>query len=45
LHVALFRDGSSFDKENTLPLNYHEADGPVDSRGGLVQGASYSVRR
>jgi murein DD-endopeptidase MepM/ murein hydrolase activator NlpD len=45
LHVALFRDGSSFGKENALPLNYHDADGPVDSRGGLVQGASYSVRR
>jgi murein DD-endopeptidase MepM/ murein hydrolase activator NlpD len=44
LHVALFRDNSSFQKENTLPLNFHDADGPLDSRRGLVQGARYSVR-
>lgn len=44
LHVALFRDGSSFNKENTLPLNYWNAVGPVDERGGLVQGASYTAQ-
>ncbi len=45
LHVALFKDRSSFNKENTLPLNFHDADGPLDPRRGLVQGARYSVRR
>jgi murein DD-endopeptidase MepM/ murein hydrolase activator NlpD len=45
LHVALFRDRTSYTKENTLPLNYHDADGPLDARRGLVQGARYSVRR
>lgn len=44
LHISLFKDGSSSDKENTLPLNFYDADGPVDSRRGLVQGARYSVR-
>jgi murein DD-endopeptidase MepM/ murein hydrolase activator NlpD len=44
LHVALFRDGTSFNKENTLPLNYHDAEGPLDARRGLVQGARYSAR-
>lgn len=44
VHVALFKDGTSFNKENTLPLNFHDAVGPHDARGGLVQGARYSVR-
>ncbi|MEZ4455110.1 MAG: M23 family metallopeptidase [Gemmatimonadales bacterium] len=44
LHVMLFRNGTSFGKENTIPLNYHDADGPVDVRGGLVQDAFYRVR-
>jgi murein DD-endopeptidase MepM/ murein hydrolase activator NlpD len=44
LHIALFRNASSFNKENTLPLNFHDADGPLDSRRGLVQGARYSVK-
>jgi murein DD-endopeptidase MepM/ murein hydrolase activator NlpD len=44
LHVALFRDRTSFNKENTLPLNYRDAEGPLDARRGLVQGGRYSVR-
>lgn len=44
LHVALFRDRSNFNKENTSPLNFHDAEGPLDVRRGLVQGARYSVR-
>jgi murein DD-endopeptidase MepM/ murein hydrolase activator NlpD len=44
LHVALFRNRTSFNKEDTLPLNFHNADGPLDARRGLVQGARYSVR-
>lgn len=44
LHVSLFRDRSNLGKENTLPLNFHDADGPLDARRGLVQGARYSVR-
>ncbi len=44
LHVALFRDSTNFNKENTLPLNFHDAEGPLDVRQGLVQGARYSVR-
>ncbi len=41
LHVALFRDGTDFGRKATLPLNYRNADGPLDARGGLVQGARY----
>lgn len=44
LHVALYRDRTSRDKSHTLPLNFHDADGPLDARRGLVQGARYSVR-
>lgn len=41
LHVALFRDGTDFGRRATLPLNYRNADGPLNERGGLVQGARY----
>lgn len=44
LHVNLLRDQTSFEKENTLPFNYSDADGPLDARRGLVQDARYSVR-
>lgn len=43
LHVALFRDATNFDARNTMPLNYHNADGPLDARRGLVQGARYAA--
>jgi hypothetical protein len=42
--VALFRDRTNFSKENTLPLNFRDADGPLDVRRGLVQGARYTAR-
>jgi hypothetical protein len=44
VHVALFRNRSSFNKENTVPLNYRAAEGPVDSLGGLVQGRMYTPK-
>lgn len=41
LHVALFRDGTDFSRQATLPVNYRNATGPLDERGGLVQGGRY----
>lgn len=43
VHTALFKDRTSFDPPNELPLNYSNTDGPVDSRGGLVQGWAYTA--
>ena len=41
LHVALFRDRTNFDARSSLPLNYRNADGPLDPRQGLVYDALY----
>ncbi len=43
LHVALFRDRTSYDVENNIPLNYRRAAGPLDTRHGLMQGQSYTA--
>lgn len=43
LHVALFRDRSSFGAANGSPLNYRNAIGPLDARNGLVQGQVYQA--
>jgi murein DD-endopeptidase MepM/ murein hydrolase activator NlpD len=45
LHVSLFRDHTNYDRQSTLPLNFSNAIGPLDTRGGLVQDASYTARR
>ena len=44
LHVALFRDRSDFGATNTIPLNYVNAEGLLDSRNGLRQGLAYEAR-
>ena len=36
-HVALFRERSNYVRQYSMPFNYLNADGPLDSRGGLVQ--------
>ncbi len=43
LHVALFRDRTSYDVENNIPLNYRRAAGPLDVRQGLVQDQLYTA--
>lgn len=43
LHINLFRNRSNYDEENSIPLNFSNADGPHDARGGLVQGALYTA--
>lgn len=44
LHVNLLRNGARWEKENTLPLNYRNADGPLTEKHGLVQDAKYTAR-
>jgi len=43
LHFALFRDNTDYGGKNTLPVNYRNADGPLDQNNGLIQGESYSA--
>lgn len=45
LHVTLFRDRTDFGARNSAPLNYRNADGPLDARNGLVQEATYRARQ
>lgn len=44
LHVTLYYNGTSFNKENTIPLTYSNAIGPVDVRHGLIQDQMYQAR-
>lgn len=39
LHFGVYKTGRVID----LPINFRNAGGPVDERGGLVEGASYTV--
>lgn len=43
LHLQVFRDGSSYDKWNAIPINFSNADGPVDSQNMLQNGAYYTA--
>ena len=43
LHVAAFRDATSFDRRATLPVNYANAGGPLTNRGGLVEGEIFTA--
>jgi len=40
LHFAVYRD-AQFDRAQTLPINFRNAEGPLDSRGGLIAGTVY----
>lgn len=43
VHVALFRDRTSFNRQSTLPFNYSNARGPLDARRGLLQGGVFEA--
>jgi murein DD-endopeptidase MepM/ murein hydrolase activator NlpD len=40
LHLEIYRD-RELRHRNTVPVNFRNADGPLDERGGLVAGAIY----
>lgn len=44
LHVALFRDGTNYDRQSTLPFNYSNAEGELDANNGLKHQGSYLAR-
>jgi len=43
LHIAAFNDGSSYGRENTIPLNFRNTNDPVDSQNLLIEGQSYTA--
>jgi murein DD-endopeptidase MepM/ murein hydrolase activator NlpD len=43
IHIALFRSANNFDRQSTLPINFRNAQGPLDGNRGLVQGANYTA--
>lgn len=42
-HIALFRDRTNYDRQSTLPFNYKNAEGALDSNNGLVLNNSYTA--
>ena len=43
LHIAAFNDGSSYNRQNTIPLNFRNTTDPVNSQNLLVEGQSYTA--
>ncbi len=44
LHFAVFRNGSSFDgPSSSIPVNFRNAGGRLDDRGGLIRGEVYQA--
>jgi len=41
LHFEAFRSRTSYSKANAVPVNFRNADGTLDSRGGLAAGTLY----
>ena len=40
LHFGVYRSWPNFDGDD-LAVNFRNADGPLDARGGMLQGTSY----
>jgi len=43
LHFAAFQDGTSYDRQNTIPINYSNSIDPLNSQNLLIQGQSYTA--
>ena len=43
LHLAAFKDGTSFNRQNTIPLNFCNTDDPVNDQNLLIQGQDYTA--
>ena len=43
LHLAAFKDGTSFDRQNTIPINFCNTNDPVDDQNLLIEGQSYTA--
>ncbi len=43
LHLSAFKDGSSYNRQNTIPLNFCNTNDPVNDQNLLIQGQSYTA--
>lgn len=43
LHVTLHHDATHFGRQSTLPLNFSNADGPLNGQNGLMQATRYTA--
>lgn len=43
LHVALFRDATSFDVENNIPASFRKLQGPLTTKHSLIQDQLYTA--
>ena len=41
LHFEAFRSRFDYSKSETLPVNFRNAEGQLDERGGLAMGSDY----
>jgi murein DD-endopeptidase MepM/ murein hydrolase activator NlpD len=44
LHLQAFADRTSFDRQNSIPVNFSNTDGPLDTNRGLIEGQQYTAR-
>ena len=44
LHLSAFRDNTSFNRQNTIPINFCNTTDPVNSQNLLISGVSYTAR-
>lgn len=44
LHVTLHHDATHFGRQSSLPVNYRNANGPLDRNNGLQQATRYTAR-
>jgi len=42
-HIALFKDRTNFDRQSTIPFNYSNTNGSLDSNNGLLQDKLFSA--
>ncbi len=42
-HVALFKDHTNYDRQSTIPFNFNNADGTLDSNNGLIYNIWYTA--
>ncbi len=43
LHLSAFQDGSSYNRQNTIPINFCNTNDPVNDQNLLIEGQSYTA--
>jgi murein DD-endopeptidase MepM/ murein hydrolase activator NlpD len=43
LHLAVFRQRGPYNRQYTLPVNFTNAEGPLNAQNGLIQGGNYTA--